>query len=89
MCNTHTHLYDRLFIIITPILIVVGNLNLKYQGHLFSLLRKLNYDIFRTRNVKFRGFVLLGWAWRVTEVEGALNYFILGVVSSAIFLLGV
>ena len=51
------------FIIITSILIVVGNLKEVFiinifviWGIYFSFLRKLNYDIFRTRNAKFRAF---------------------------------
>ena len=60
-------LCGRLLIIITSILIVVGNLKEVFiinifvilGGIYFSLLRKFNYDIFRTRNAKFRAFCVV------------------------------
>ena len=88
-------MWQTFLIIIASILIVVGNLK-KYLinifvhwGIYFGLLRKLNYDIFRTRNAKFRAVCVVRGGARCSGELRGLKFFILGAVSSAVFLLGV
>ncbi|MDE0644575.1 MAG: proton-conducting transporter membrane subunit [bacterium] len=90
-------LCGRLFIIITSILIVVGNLKEVFIINLFVILGAFILVSSENLIMIYLGlemqnlglFVLLGRARGLRGVEGALKFFILGAVSSAVFLLGV
>jgi len=90
-------LCGRLFIIITSILIVVGNLKEVFIINIFVILGAFILVSSENLIMIYLGlemqnlglFVLLGRARGLRGVEGALKFFILGAVSSAVFLLGV
>lgn len=90
-------LCGRLLIVITSILIVVGNLKEVFIINIFVILGALILVSSENLIMIYLGlemqnlglFVLLGRARGIRGVEGALKFFILGAVSSAVFLLGV
>ena len=90
-------LCGRLLIVITSILIVVGNLKEVFLINIFVILGALILVSSENLIMIYLGlemqnlglFVLLGRARGLRGVEGALKFFILGAVSSAVFLLGV
>ena len=90
-------LCGRLLIIIISILIVVGNLKEVFIINIFVILGAFILVSSENLIMIYLGlemqnlglFVLLGRARGIRGVEGALKFFILGAVSSAVFLLGV
>nr|YP_001648655.1 NADH dehydrogenase subunit 2 [Hippospongia lachne]ABW83935.1 NADH dehydrogenase subunit 2 [Hippospongia lachne] len=90
-------LCGRLLIIITSILIVVGNLKEVFIINIFVIFGAFILVSSENLIMIYLGlemqnlglFVLLGRGRGVRGVEGALKFFILGAVSSAVFLLGV